>query len=49
MLYLEGLHVAQDSEEAFKFFSQAAQQDHAAATYQLGQMYLQGQGTVAEP
>ena len=33
---------------AFEFFSMAADQNHAVAAYEVGQMYLQGIGTKAD-
>lgn len=43
-LYYYGFDVEQDSKEAFKWFSMAADQKHPEAIYKLGEMYIYGNG-----
>lgn len=43
-MYAEGQGIAQNTEEAVKWYTQAAQQGHADAQLTLGMMYAEGQG-----
>jgi len=43
-MYNEGLGVPQDYKEAVRLYRLAAEQGHAEAQYNLGQMYRQGLG-----
>ena len=43
-MYYNGYGVRQDYAEAVKWYRQAAEQGHAEAQYNLGEMYHNGQG-----
>ena len=43
-LYMKGVGVSQNYEEARKYYEQAAVQGHAKAQYALGEMYRSGLG-----
>ncbi|UNV88452.1 sel1 repeat family protein [Morococcus cerebrosus] len=43
-MYDNGQGVRQDDAEAFRWFRKAAEQGHAEAQYNLGEMYHIGQG-----
>ena len=44
LLYEKGIGVPQDDEQAFKWYTKAAEQGHPSAQYRLGLMYTRGRG-----
>jgi len=44
LMYTEGEGVAQDYQEAVRWYRLAAEQDHASGQFSLGAMYIAGHG-----